>query len=51
MMFTIFWASISAVGLGLIFGIISGVQFDWIDIKEKLLMESSRVVNLRLFWG
>jgi len=37
LMFTIFWASISAVSLGLIFGKLSGVPFDWIDIKQKLL--------------
>jgi TRAP-type uncharacterized transport system fused permease subunit len=37
LMFTIFWASISAVGLGLILGKISGARLNWIDVKEKLL--------------
>lgn len=37
LMFTIFWASISAVGLGLILGKISGARLNWIDVNEKLL--------------
>ena len=36
-MFTIFWASISAVGLGFILGKISGARLDWTEAKEKLL--------------
>jgi TRAP transporter 4TM/12TM fusion protein len=37
LMFTIFWASISAVGLGFILGKISGARLDWAEAKEKLL--------------
>lgn len=36
LMFTIFWASLSAVSTGLLLGKIGGEKFDWPEIKQRL---------------